>query len=120
VQTCVPESAPSGAPPWLDPTGCSDLRSSTLFYQGVGGSCEGTLVACGESTPVHCPYHGNAIAFSEPGPLVCCSRLSEARSSRQPCDPGVDLDCDGAPNASDDTPLGTGPRGDGGSRFLQP
>jgi hypothetical protein len=104
VRVCVGEPAP-GAPPWLDPTGCEDLRTTTIFYQGIGGRCTGSLVACGEGIEVHCPYHGNAIAFSEPGPLVCCERLRQGLGSREPCDPAMDADCDGRPNGSDEDPF---------------
>jgi hypothetical protein len=112
VRTCVPVAPPSG-PPWLDPTACRP-RTTTIFFQGIGGTCTGTLVACAKSFPVHCPYRGNAIAMSEPGPLMCCDLLAEGMRTKQPCDPTADIDCDGTPNAQDPQPGVSAGRAPGG------
>jgi hypothetical protein len=93
VRACVPQSAPPGQP-WLDPTGCKRLQTSTIFYQGIGGRCTGTLVACGRSLEVDCPYRSNAVAHSEPGPVVCCERFEEALRDPGGCDPAREADCD--------------------------
>lgn len=36
---------------------------------------------------------------------ICCDKLRQARQSKKPCDPGIDLDCDGVPNQDDDFPF---------------
>jgi len=92
VRACVPQSAPPG-PPWLDPTGCKRLQTSTIHYQGIGGRCTGTLIACGRSLEVDCPYRSTAVAHSEPGPVVCCERFEEALRDPGGCDPS-EADCD--------------------------
>ncbi len=117
VRVCVPDSPPGG-PPWFDPTGCQDLRTSTIYYQGISGRCTGTLVACAASLEVRCPYRGWTVMIAEPGPQVCCERLDEASRTRVPCDPAEDLDCDGRPNPSDSDPVGgasPGPPATGGA-----
>jgi hypothetical protein len=39
------------------------------------------------------------------GTKICCDLLEQARKSKKPCDPGIDLDCDGVPNQYDDFPF---------------
>jgi len=95
VRACVPKSAPPGEP-WLDPTGCKTLQTSTIHYQGIGGRCTGTLIACAHTVEVSCPFHSMAVAFSEPGPVVCCERFEDALRAPGPrsCDPAGHDDCD--------------------------
>ena len=68
----------------------------TIHYQGVGGRCTGTLIACARSVEVSCPFRSMAVAFSEPGPIVCCERFEEALRAPGPrsCDPAGRGDCD--------------------------
>lgn len=48
----------------------------------------------------HCP---TSDGFSLPE--ICCAKLAQAVKSKQPCDPQVDVNCDGKPNADDADPL---------------
>jgi len=102
LRVCMSDSTP----PWFNPLACK-LRDTTIYYQGIGGTCTGTLVACADSTELPCPFQGiYSVASSEPGPKVCCERWEAATESGKPCDPRLDLDCDGTPNPKDDEPMG--------------
>jgi hypothetical protein len=88
---------------------CAHVGGATYFYQGIGGTCSGTMVICAESLPIGCPFAGStAVAHREEGPQVCCDDWKKARQTKKPCDVSQDADCDGIKNADDRDPLRKG------------
>jgi len=117
-------------PPWFAPTReCVMATTNTwsggdTFAYDVYGKVTGTLpqgkITCKLTYQIcsdfffrqqvidvekgeRCPQ---ALHFSSvPQRRVCCTEWQEAKRTKNPCDPLVDADCDGAPNDEDDYPL---------------
>lgn len=104
--------------PWFgSSTGCKDVQSPQVTVK------EGmvTLSICGY--PLYNYNHLNSAgqpdnAFAEDfksdlmnhvqsrtGSRICCDTFRQAMNSGRPCDPRIDVDCDGKPNNSDQTPF---------------
>lgn len=111
-------------PPWLQPPAGCTPRATTIYVTGIitdmtkgEAKCSRSLSACGDDlggSAIYNPYSdtcpftrkpGSQLAFSKPGPGVCCAEWEKAKRSKVPCDPLLDADCDGIPNQEDIEPL---------------
>jgi hypothetical protein len=94
--------------PFPPRAGCSELGQFVTYYQGIGGTCTGTMLVCRETLQVGCnaKWFGrpNSVMESQRGPQVCCDDWRKARQSKKPCDVGIDSDCDGIRNSEDKAP----------------
>ena len=104
-----PEKACAPPTPWFDSSpGCNESKSSQLVISG--GTA--TLYMCGHAVFYHTVGHDELFNDAYRAAIrdhlqsrgldkVCCDKFNEAVRTGYPCDPRVDVDCDGQPNKSD-------------------
>ncbi|MGQ0742555.1 MAG: hypothetical protein ACT4OG_09755 [Alphaproteobacteria bacterium] len=94
--------------PFPPRAGCSEVGGFTTYYQGVGGTCHGTMFVCKDTLQVACNakwfWRPNSVMEKVEGPQVCCDDWRKARQSKKPCDVSIDSDCDGIRNSEDRAP----------------
>jgi hypothetical protein len=98
---------------WFDrgTTTCQNSRSPEILADAI----QATVRICGftvfqyrfSETDIATAAFGNygavldAEVKRQVGNRVCCDSLRQAATTGQPCNPGVDFDCDGKPNETD-------------------
>jgi hypothetical protein len=121
-----PERQCAPPTPWFgSPAGCKELKSPQVVITG------GTVYIYMCSYAVFHYTVGHDEIFNEAYKAalitrlaarglaqVCCDKFEDAVKTGKPCNPRLDVDCDGKPNSSDFTPDGTFPAIDG--RFTEP
>jgi hypothetical protein len=112
--------------PWLGtpPSGCKDVQSPqvtvnqatvTVSLCGYALWSVNHVIGATDKPDIEAAKESVA-AFKERvrsqiGSRICCDSFREAVRTGQPCDPRVDLDCDGKPNREDTA---------GGQRYVSP
>ena len=106
-----PESECQPPAPWFDDaSGCKESKSPELII--ARGTARlymcGYLVFQYKDSNLDDPVFANAYRAAMKDQLlatssstICCDKFREAVRTRKPCDPRVDLDCDGTPNRTD-------------------
>jgi hypothetical protein len=99
--------------PWFDPPAdCKEVQAPVVAInnRAVTISICGLPVFRGAPTPpvddVSLSAYKTVISghiTETVGSRVCCDKVRESARSGNPCFPGVDIDCDGVPNANDTT-----------------
>ena len=97
--------------PWFDKgAACQDAQPPLMTSNRPGG---GVLSICGFAVFHYEVIGGDAASIEaynrllvadltrQIGDKICCQAFRQAVQTGQPCDPSVDLDCDGKPNRSD-------------------
>ena len=123
-------TAPKAPPPWFAADSTCQLtetsaqsRGGKHSYDSAGKStgllpqgrvtCRLEIQVCGDMIVNQKVVNTNAgekcpdsLHFSRaPTTKVCCAKWNEAKRTKQPCDPLVDMDCDGATNDVDEYSL---------------
>lgn len=121
-EKCEPPS------PWFDTSsGCMESKSPQIVLSGSTA----TVYMCGHAIFSNAKfrdtilgddeqYRGLLLRFLRARGLakICCDKFKEAVRTGKPCNPRVDIDCDGKPNQSDVMSGGVYPAIDG--RFTEP
>ncbi len=104
-------------PTWFDTRDCPSRAKVQMLSTGEFGEngsvvCKNVFMFCGHTLTRsktlannsgrggHCPGSND---FDHPD--ICCAALDQAVKTKQPCDPQVDMNCDGSPNTDDGDPL---------------
>lgn len=106
-----PETNCEKPTPWFDPSGCADVQDTQIEIDRRTATA--TVSMCGYvilrhksqefatgADPLFGPAYESAFRDTFPK-KVCCNRFREAVRTGKPCDPRLDVDCDGRPNQTD-------------------
>jgi hypothetical protein len=97
--------------PWFDPSrSCKDLQATQLQVTGDTA----TVSVCGHNIFSYRDENLKDSVFAEAyrqalrdrlafdgSSKICCDQLADAVNTGSPCDPSIDIDCDGTPNVND-------------------
>ncbi len=122
-------STPRSQPPWFGECNGKNERSDKVNVelreghfvgpptkQGQKVACRAVAFFCGQriikeqvvskNKPGACDQvKGELDDMLGTGTSICCDEFRKAKGTHKPCDPGIDIDCDGVPNQDDDYPF---------------